>query len=1309
MATEVGNIHIGLYVDVGESRRFTDVANIVEKSSRRMNSALGNTSTAVRALRGQMSQSLQFRVAQNSLRDLARATDATTQLRAAIVGLSSLATGSLTGAFSAAFLVQTADKARLLSNQIKTVTNSTADFAAIQESLFDVSQRTRSSFEATTTLYARMARATQTFGTSQKDLLRVTETIQKAFAIGGATPQEAQGAAIQLSQGIASDRFSGEEFRSVAENAPVLLKGIADSLGVNIGKLREMAHAGELTAQVVTDAILRSSEGIDKAFAKTVPTVAQSWTLLNNAILRYAGASDEAYGVTEKIAGAIAGLANNLEDVMYWVTRVVGGLAAIYGARKLVLGAQGQVAGVRATNAGIRDQIDNIVDENGAISKRLVDIDKERLNVTNQIASANAAVVSSLQRQVEEGKKIVRDNALRVIQATPGTKTEANAIERYAKSVDTLQQKMEKLAATPAFTNESVQVRQKLADLDAESAVLVERQIANTAKLEASQKRLNVLRRAGSGFVNAFGGPWGLGITVALVGATALMAKFAAESARSAQETEKITKQLRDMGYLTEDAASAMDDFANSVAGRQVSKLQVELGDFQKDLEKTIERIGDLDISSAATEALTKPLVMPEGKTSFEQNAIFQGWINESKKAAESVTNPIEAIRAEMIKTKGMSDEMRKALEDIALANPELSSTTLQLITLGERMNAIGKAVKDWLDSIKKLREEANKSPQLQWAEILEEEDRARAANDRAKAGVTGELLNDANMTDREKRIEKIMDDIVKGMEKAGANAKDIVREFTRPEAEQIYAAEETTKAIGGFTDRIIQGESGGRGNARPLNADGTRRSSAYGLGQFIESTWLTLFKKYFPQEAASMTEAQILELRSDTDKSRALIDAYARENADILQKAGVSVNEVALQLAHFLGPQGAIAVLKAAPGTLAKDVLSASAVKANPEILGGGATVDDVIAYGQKRAGMNTSGTQKLDARQALTTALGEQQRMIDALLAEAGIRQQLNPLVNDYGKALSTLEAAQKLLNTAQEEGTAAGTELKNVQQLLKGDFSGLTPEARAQAEAMLALAQKTGEATAAGKMMEESQDNLKQRLQASSELGKSIFTGIANDLRNGASAGEIFSNILDKILDKMIDLAAQSLFDGAGFGAQPGGGLLGGLFSGLFSLFGFDDGGYTGHGGKKQPAGVVHAGEFVFDAEATKKAGVQNLYRLMEMLKGNDLSKLPGFDGGGFVGRMRMPAFEWGGYVNDNSPAISGMSQGLQRAEPYRVIVESNDEKLRVFVRNEATGVMEEASPKIIKTSVQASQQQVVPTMARYQNEKQGGEWR
>ncbi|WPE19965.1 tape measure protein [Shinella zoogloeoides] len=1181
MATEVGNIHIGLYVDVGESRRFTDVANIVERSSMRMNSALGNTSSAVRSLRGHMSQTMQFRIAQNSLRDLTRATDAATQLRAAIVGLSTVATGSLTGAFSAAYLINLADKARLLNNQIRTVTDTSSNFGAVQESLFDVSQRTRSSYEATTVLYSRMARATEHFSFSQQKLLRTTETIQKAFAIGGATPQEAQGAAIQLSQGIASDRFSGEEFRSVAENAPVLLQGIAKSLGVNIGKLREMAHAGELTAQTVTEAILQSSDAIDAAFAKMTPTVAQSWTLLDNALIRYVGEADQAYGVTKTIASAIQGLADNLEEVMYWITRVTGGLALVYGARKATMATQGAIGGVRAGNAAARNVVTGIMDESQGISNRLLAIEKERASVTSRVASANAAVVSSLQRQVEEGKKLVRDNALRVLQTSDGSKAQLQAIARYEKSIANLETRMQRLSAVPAASSQSAAVQKQLKDLDAERAVLIERQVLNTEKLTAAQKRLSVARRGWDGFVGAFGGGWGLAITATLAIAGAAMAKFAADAQRSAEESARITTQLKDLGYLAQDAATAMDGFAQSVAGRQVSKLQTELQDLQKDVDKTVEALRELDIS---TNGLFDKIKFPEFDASVDDawNARTDYDINRGN-AATAVGEALAKLRDEMIQTRGLSAELRKSFEEIALANPDLSSIVLSFITMGERLNALKKATDDWRESIKKIREDADKLPQEKYwnsrTEAAENQRKIAAAQEL----VVTHLVDEANLSDAERRIRAIMDKIVKDMEKAGAVINSAA---VRADAERIYSSEKTSEAVDGFTDRIIKGESGGRKKARPLNADGSQRSTAYGLGQFIEKTWLDLFKRYFPDEAANLSRSQILELRTNTEKSRALIDAYARENAAVLQKAGLSVDEVALQLAHFLGPQGAVNVLKAAPGTAVSKVLSADAIKANPEVLGGGATVDDAIAYAQRRAGMDTDGTRRLDSRDAFNNALGQQQKMLEALIAETGIRSTLNPMVNDYGKALSTLEAAQKLLNEAQEQGTAAGQELKDVQQLLKGDFSALTPEARAQAEAMLLVATKMGEAAAAGKQVEESQERLRERFQMSSELGKDIFRGVISDLKDGASLGDILSNVFDKLIDKMIEMSLINLFDGTE--GKAGGGMLGGMFNGFFEWLGFDDGGYTGHGGKKEVAGLVHKGEVVWSQRDVARAG-------------------------------------------------------------------------------------------------------------------------
>jgi tape measure domain-containing protein len=386
---EVGNIHIGLYVDVGDTARFTDVASMVERSSRRMNTALGNTTNSVRSLRGQMNQSLRFKLAADSLRDITKATDEVGRLRAAILGISALSGAGITGAFTAAYLIQTADKAKLLGNQIRTVTDDFAGYAAIQDKLFDVAQRTRSSLETTVQLYARNARAADKFGMSQEKLLTITETIQKAFAVGGATPQEASGAALQLSQGIASNRFGGEEFRSVAENAPVLLQAIAKQLKTDLGGLRKMSEEGKLTADVVTKAILESATQINTAFAKMTPTVAQAFTTLDNAFLRYVGNTDNAYGITDKLAGALMGLADNFEEIAGWITTATAALATFYSVNKLQQAGRGSIAGIKSTNQQIREAISDMVDERDAIQKAIDDNAREVSRREFQTPSAN--------------------------------------------------------------------------------------------------------------------------------------------------------------------------------------------------------------------------------------------------------------------------------------------------------------------------------------------------------------------------------------------------------------------------------------------------------------------------------------------------------------------------------------------------------------------------------------------------------------------------------------------------------------------------------------------------------------------------------------------------------------------------------------------------------------------------------------------------------------------------------------------------------------------------------------------------------
>ncbi len=146
-----------------------------------------------------------------------------------------------------------------------------------------------------------------------------------------------------------------------------------------------------------------------------------------------------------------------------------------------------------------------------------------------------------------------------------------------------------------------------------------------------------------------------------------------------------------------------------------------------------------------------------------------------------------------------------------------------------------------------------------------------------------------------------------------------------------------------GLLDSIISAESGGNPNARNPN------SSASGLGQFIDSTWLATIRQARP-DLAGKTDAELLALKTDPALSREMTEAYANQNQAILTKAGVPVTDGNTYLAHFAGPGGAVKVLQADPGASVADILGPGVVKANPFLAN--MTAADLQAWASKKVG---------------------------------------------------------------------------------------------------------------------------------------------------------------------------------------------------------------------------------------------------------------------------------------------------------------------------------------------------------------------
>jgi hypothetical protein len=130
------------------------------------------------------------------------------------------------------------------------------------------------------------------------------------------------------------------------------------------------------------------------------------------------------------------------------------------------------------------------------------------------------------------------------------------------------------------------------------------------------------------------------------------------------------------------------------------------------------------------------------------------------------------------------------------------------------------------------------------------------------------------------------------------------------------------------FVDRVVGVESGGNPNAT------NPRSSASGLGQFINSTWLSTVRAHRP-DLAGRSDADLLALKNDPDLSREMTDAYGADNGGILSKAGLPVTDGTKYLAHFAGPQGAVGLLNADPSTPAAAILGQGFARANPTLAG--------------------------------------------------------------------------------------------------------------------------------------------------------------------------------------------------------------------------------------------------------------------------------------------------------------------------------------------------------------------------------------
>ena len=209
-------------------------------------------------------------------------------------------------------LAQTTSRLNIMNDGLQ----STQD---LMKMVYQSAQNSRGSFQGMADVVARFGNNAKDAFSSSAEVVAFSELVQKQMTIAGASTAEASNAMLQLSQALGSGVLRGDELNSIFEQAPNLIRNIADYLNVPLGTIRQMAQEGELTADVVKAAIFAATDDINAKFAAMPMTWGQVWQRMENAALM----------AFQPIADRLSALANNTTLINFAIVGINAVVAVI--------------------------------------------------------------------------------------------------------------------------------------------------------------------------------------------------------------------------------------------------------------------------------------------------------------------------------------------------------------------------------------------------------------------------------------------------------------------------------------------------------------------------------------------------------------------------------------------------------------------------------------------------------------------------------------------------------------------------------------------------------------------------------------------------------------------------------------------------------------------------------------------------------------------------------------------------------------------------------------------------------------------
>ena len=253
-----------------------------------------------------------------------------------VVATATKAIATMAAAFATSQIIKAADAYSMMNARVSRFTDSAESATSVMRSLTNYANAAGAEVGSAVAVFTSLSGALQDVGTSQTDILRLTETLNKLGVIGGSSADEVSNALRQFAQSMAGGVVRAEEFNSIIENTPEIARAIGAGMNLSMGQLRTAMLNGQLTSEAVLNSLMSQTEAVDAQFAKMPRTVSAAMQTIENEFSGLVGVLNNSTGATSTLASGIDALSGALvaaKDHTSEIITVAEALAAVYASR----------------------------------------------------------------------------------------------------------------------------------------------------------------------------------------------------------------------------------------------------------------------------------------------------------------------------------------------------------------------------------------------------------------------------------------------------------------------------------------------------------------------------------------------------------------------------------------------------------------------------------------------------------------------------------------------------------------------------------------------------------------------------------------------------------------------------------------------------------------------------------------------------------------------------------------------------------------------------------------------------------------